>query len=89
MIEKTASVHPEGPSRKGKGRIGTETRALERYPHAFARDKVGFAPGEVDAQARVRPSPHGGGFAIVRIALAPSAAAAGIGLQATLEAAAP
>jgi osmotically inducible protein OsmC len=36
MIEKTASVHWEGPGKKGKGQISTETGALERYPYGFA-----------------------------------------------------
>ena len=36
MIEKTASVHWEGPGKKGQGQISTETGALERYPYGFA-----------------------------------------------------
>lgn len=36
MIEKTASVHWEGPGKKGQGQISTQTGALERYPYGFA-----------------------------------------------------
>ena len=36
MIEKTASVHWEGPGKKGQGLISTETGALERHPYGFA-----------------------------------------------------
>lgn len=36
LIEKTASVHWEGPGKKGQGQISTETGALVRYPYGFA-----------------------------------------------------
>lgn len=51
MIEKTASVHWEGPGKKGQGQISTETGALERYPYGFASrfedDRRGTNPEEV------------------------------------------
>ncbi len=55
MIEKTASVHWEGPGKKGKGQISTETGALERYPYGFASrfedDRRGTNPEEILAAA--------------------------------------
>lgn len=55
MIEKTASVHWEGPGKKGKGQISTETGALERYPYGFASrfedDRKGTNPEELLAAA--------------------------------------
>lgn len=36
MIEKTASVQWDGPGKKGKGQISTETGAQERHPNDFA-----------------------------------------------------
>ena len=109
MIEKTASVHWEGPGKKGQGLISTETGALERHPYGFgsrfeddrqgtnpeeivaaahaacftmafsiACDKVGFATGKVDTQARVRLSPEGEGFVIDKITLTMNATVPGI-----------
>lgn len=43
MIEKTASVHWEGPGKKGKGQISTETGALEHYPYGFASRVEGIS----------------------------------------------
>ena len=55
MIEKTASVHWEGPGKKGQGQISTETGALERYPYGFASrfedDRKGTNPEEILAAA--------------------------------------
>ncbi len=55
MIEKNASVHWEGPGKKGKGQISTETGALERYPYGFASrfedDRKGTNPEEILAAA--------------------------------------
>ena len=55
MIEKTASAHWEGPGKKGKGQISTETGALERYPYGFASrfedDRKGTNPEEILAAA--------------------------------------
>jgi len=55
MIEKTASVHWEGPGKKGQGQISTETGALERYPYGFASrfedDRRGTNPEEILAAA--------------------------------------
>lgn len=55
MIEKTASVHWEGPGKKGQGQISTETGALERYPYGFATrfedDRRGTNPEEILAAA--------------------------------------
>jgi osmotically inducible protein OsmC len=55
MIEKAASVHWEGPGKKGKGQISTETGALERYPYGFASrfedDRKGTNPEEILAAA--------------------------------------
>jgi osmotically inducible protein OsmC len=65
MTEKTASVHWEGPGRKGQGQISTETGALKRH---------GFASRFEDD----RLSPKGEGFEIDRILLRLSAAAPGI-----------
>lgn len=36
MIEKTASVHWQGPGKKGLGQISTETGALQAQPYGFA-----------------------------------------------------
>lgn len=36
MIEKTASVHWEGPGKQGQGTISTDTGALKAYPYGFA-----------------------------------------------------
>jgi hypothetical protein len=60
MIEKTASVHWEGPGQKGRGQIITETGALERYPYGFAsrfeHDRRGTSPEEIALAAkRERP----------------------------------
>jgi osmotically inducible protein OsmC len=55
MIDKTASVHWEGPGKKGQGLISTETGALERYPYGFASrfedDRRGTNPEEILAAA--------------------------------------
>ena len=55
MIEKTASVHWEGPGKKGQGQISTETGALERYPYGFSSrfedDRRGTNPEEILAAA--------------------------------------
>ena len=55
MIEKTASVHWEGPGKKGQGQISTETGALARYPYGFASrfedDRRGTNPEEILAAA--------------------------------------
>ncbi len=55
MIEKTASVHWEGPGKEGKGQISTETGALERYPYGsasrFEDDRRGTNPEEILAAA--------------------------------------
>ena len=51
MIEKTASVHWEGPGKKGQGQISTETGALKLYPYGFASrfedDRRGTNPEEI------------------------------------------
>lgn len=51
MIEKTASVHWEGPGKKGQGQISTETGALKSYPYGFASrfedDRRGTNPEEI------------------------------------------
>ena len=51
MIDKTASVHWEGPGKKGQGQISTESGALERYPYGFAsrfeNDRRGTNPEEM------------------------------------------
>jgi osmotically inducible protein OsmC len=51
MIEKTASVHWEGPGKKGVGQISTETGALKNYPYGFASrfedDRRGTNPEEI------------------------------------------
>ncbi len=55
MTEKTASVHWEGPGKKGQGQISTETGALDRYPYGFASrfgdDRRGSNPEEILAAA--------------------------------------
>ena len=55
MIEKTASVHWEGPGKKGLGQISTETGALQNYPYGFASrfedDRKGSNPEEILAAA--------------------------------------
>jgi len=55
MIEKTASVHWEGPGKKGQGQISTETGALKRHPYGFASrfedDRRGTNPEEILAAA--------------------------------------
>jgi len=51
MIDKTASVHWEGPGKKGQGQISTETGALKQYPYGFASrfedDRRGTNPEEI------------------------------------------
>ncbi|BDT67003.1 peroxiredoxin OsmC [Comamonadaceae bacterium OS-1] len=51
MIEKTATVHWEGPGKKGQGQISTETGALKAYPYGFASrfedDRKGSNPEEI------------------------------------------
>jgi osmotically inducible protein OsmC len=55
MIEKTASVHWEGPGKKGYGQISTDTGALEDYPYGFSSrfetDRKGTNPEEILAAA--------------------------------------
>ena len=55
MVEKTASVHWEGPGKQGQGQISTETGALDRYPYGFASrfedDRRGTNPEEILAAA--------------------------------------
>lgn len=55
MIEKSASVYWEGPGKKGKGHISTETGALQRYPYGLASrfedDRLGTNPEEILAAA--------------------------------------
>jgi lipoyl-dependent peroxiredoxin len=72
MTEKTASVHWEGPGKKGQGQISTETGALERDPYGFA------SRFEDIASAAQRECPLSTALAAV----------AEISLHATLEAAA-
>jgi osmotically inducible protein OsmC len=51
MIDKTASVHWEGPGKQGQGQISTETGALEHYPYGFSSrfedDRRGTNPEEI------------------------------------------
>lgn len=51
MIEKTASVHWEGPGKKGVGKISTETGALKQFPYGFGSrfedDRRGTNPEEL------------------------------------------
>ena len=51
MIEKTASVHWEGPAKKGVGKISTQTQALKDYPYGFGSrfedDRRGTNPEEL------------------------------------------
>jgi osmotically inducible protein OsmC len=55
MIEKNASVHWEGPGKKGLGQISTESSALRQYPYGFASrfedDRKGTNPEELLAAA--------------------------------------
>lgn len=55
MIEKTATVHWEGPGKQGQGQISTETGALARHPYGFAHrfedDRRGTNPEEILAAA--------------------------------------
>jgi len=55
MTEKTATVHWEGPGKKGQGQITTETGALKAYPYGFASrfedDRKGSNPEEILAAA--------------------------------------
>jgi len=55
MIEKAASVHWEGPGKKGQGQISTETGALQGYPYGFASrfedDRRATNPEEILAAA--------------------------------------
>jgi osmotically inducible protein OsmC len=55
MSDKTATVHWEGPGKKGVGRISTQTEALQAYPYGFASrfedDKRGTNPEELLAAA--------------------------------------
>jgi len=51
MTEKTATVHWEGPGKKGQGQISTETAALKAYPYGFGSrfgdDRTGSNPEEL------------------------------------------
>lgn len=51
MIEKTASVHWEGPGKKGQGQVSTETGALKAHPYGFGSrfedDRKGTNPEEI------------------------------------------
>ena len=51
MNEKTAKVHWEGQGKKGKGRVSTESGALQDYPYGFASrfedDRRGTNPEEI------------------------------------------
>lgn len=51
MNDKSASVHWEGPGKKGQGQISTETGALKAYPYGFASrfedDRRGTNPEEI------------------------------------------
>ena len=55
MIEKTASVHWEGPGKKGQGQISTETGALKNQAYGFGSrfedDRRGTNPEEILAAA--------------------------------------
>lgn len=55
MADKTATVHWEGPGKKGVGKISTETEALKSYPYGFASrfedDRRGTNPEELLAAA--------------------------------------
>lgn len=55
MSEKTATVHWEGPGKKGQGQISTETDALKQYPYGFGSrfgdDRSGTNPEELLAAA--------------------------------------
>jgi lipoyl-dependent peroxiredoxin len=55
MIEKTASVHWQGPGKKGQGQISTEAGALKHYPYGFGSrfedDRSGTNPEELIAAA--------------------------------------
>ncbi|MFN7571776.1 MAG: OsmC family protein [Betaproteobacteria bacterium] len=55
MTEKSATVHWEGPGKKGQGQISTETGALQRYPYGFGSrfedDRRGTNPEEILAAA--------------------------------------
>ena len=51
MTEKTASVHWQGRGKQGRGKISTETAALDDYPYGFASrfedDRRGTNPEEL------------------------------------------
>jgi len=55
MSDKTASVHWEGPGKKGVGKISTQTDALKSYPYGFGSrfedDRRGTNPEELLAAA--------------------------------------
>ena len=55
MNDKTASVHWEGPGKKGVGKISTQTDALKSYPYGFGSrfedDRRGTNPEELLAAA--------------------------------------
>jgi osmotically inducible protein OsmC len=55
MIEKSASVHWEGPGKQGQGQISTDTGALQHYPYGFSSrfsdDRRGTNPEELLAAA--------------------------------------
>jgi osmotically inducible protein OsmC len=55
MADKTATVHWEGPGKKGTGKISTQTEALKAYPYGFASrfedDRRGTNPEELLAAA--------------------------------------
>ncbi|KAF1042796.1 MAG: Peroxiredoxin OsmC [Xylophilus sp.] len=50
-IEKTSTVHWEGAGKQGRGRISTDTQALQAYPYGFGSrfedDRQGTNPEEL------------------------------------------
>ena len=77
MIEKTASVHWEGPGKKGVGQISTETGALKAYPYGFASrfedDRKGTNPEEILGAAHAACFTMAFAFACERAGLATTA----------------
>jgi len=75
MTEKTASVHWEGPGKKGQGQISTETAALEHYPYGFASrfedDRRGTNPEEILAHERRCDRRDSGGMKSARSTATP------------------
>lgn len=77
MIEKTASVHWEGPGKTGKGTVSTETGAIKDYPYTagtrFEGERTGTNPEEILGAAHAACFTMAFAFACEKAGHSPSA----------------